>query len=119
MESESDREQGRDLEIDTTCFCMIVVVVTPLEASQEYVLDSEGAMATCMREAALLVKLRHPSIAQVVAVFEDPDPNRRAFFIQMPYYPYGHLESWIGAYAPRATAVRNALKDVLSALVRE
>lgn len=85
---------------------------------QEYVLDSEGAMATCMREAALLCKVRHPNIAQVVAVFEDPDPNRRAFFIQMPYYPYGQLEAWIEAYAPRAKAVRSALKDVLSALVK-
>jgi len=53
----------------------------------------------------------------VVAVFEDPDPNRRAFFIQMPFYQYGHLESWIATYAPRGRAVRRALADVLSALV--
>ncbi|MFN9939877.1 MAG: protein kinase domain-containing protein, partial [bacterium] len=56
-------------------------------------------------------------MAQVVAVFEDSDPNRRAFTIQMPFYQYGHLQSWIETYAPRGRAVRRALADVLSALV--
>jgi hypothetical protein len=87
-------------------------------AIKEFVLESESAVITCMHEAALLCKLRHPSIAQVVAVFEDhSDPNWRAFFMQMPFYKYGHLWAWIDCYAPRARAVRSCLADVLNALV--
>ena len=34
-------------------------------AVKEYMLDSEAAVITCMREAALLCRLRHPNIVQV------------------------------------------------------
>jgi hypothetical protein len=78
--------------------------------------DSSGAqrLRTFLREAQLLHRLRHPYVAELSGLFEDP--NARSFYIMMPYYEHGRLDEWILNQRPDMTAIRRILTQVLLAL---
>jgi hypothetical protein len=68
---------------------------------------------TCLREAALLVRLHHPAIVRVVAVFRNGDK----IMMQMPYLEDGSVDVWVVAVPPPPwTAVRGVMHDVTGAL---
>lgn len=69
-----------------------------LFALKEYDYDGGGGLQTCVREAALLVRLRHQHVVKVVSVFVDPNNSR--FYMQMPYYSNGSLGDWIKNKSP-------------------
>ena len=50
----------------------------------------------CYKEAALLRRLRHPSIVELEAIFQ----NAGHLYLQMPWYENGTLEEWFTATRP-------------------
>jgi len=68
---------------------------------------------TCLREAALLVRLHHPAVVRVVAIFRDGDK----VMMQMSYLEDGPVDVWAAAVPPPPwTAVRGVIHDVTGAL---
>ena len=59
------------------------------------------------------MRLRHPAIVAVVAVFQDT--NTGTMMLQMPFYPHGSVDEWVKS-APGWMAVRTVLQDVTGAL---
>jgi len=70
-------------------------------------------LRACLREAALLMRLRHPAIVSVVAVFQDTTTG--TMMLQMPFYPHGSVDEWVKD-APGWIKVRTVLQDVTGAL---
>eukprot|EP00960_Hanusia_phi_P069318 767059-Hanusia_phi.AAC.4 len=79
-----------------------------------HVADNMEALKTCFREAALLCRLKHPAIVEVVAMFEDADD--KSVCIQMPFYEHGQIDQWIEACLPRWDEVRRVLLQVSEAI---
>jgi len=69
---------------------------------------------TCLREAALLVRMHHPQIVRVVSVLRDPGTG--FLMIQMPLYKYGSVQAWIHDTVPLWKAVRVVFHDIAGAL---
>ena len=68
---------------------------------------------TCLREAALLVRLHHPAVMRVVAIFRNGDK----VMMQMPFLEDGSVDVWVLAVPlPPWTAVRGVMHDVTGAL---
>jgi hypothetical protein len=82
-------------------------------AIKEYKLASE--MKTCVREASILQRARHPHVVQLLALFIDP--KAKAFYVVMPMYPLGQLDEWVHRSKPDQTSLRRVLLQVLSAMV--
>ena len=53
---------------------------------------------TCYKEAALLLRLRHPAIMPIEAVFCDTAEEHPAVYLQMPFYSKGTLRKWWREY---------------------
>jgi len=86
------------------------------EGGEEFAVKEFRAtdMRACLREAALLMRMRHPAIVSVVAVLQDT--ARGSVMLQMPFYRYGAVDAWVAESAPGWRAVRTVLHDVLGAL---
>jgi hypothetical protein len=69
---------------------------------------------TCLHEAALLVRMEHPSIVRVVSVLRDAGTG--FLMIQMSLYKYGSVQAWIHDTVPRWKAVRVVFHDIAGAL---
>lgn len=78
----------------------------------------QSELQTCLREARLLHRLRHPMVVQIEAIFfeEGTGSSPGRFCIQMPFYSNGPLDEWIKASQPDADAIRRVMLGVLQAL---
>jgi len=74
----------------------------------------QDGLRVCLHEAALLTRARHPHIAEVVALFADPEEH--GFFIQMPLYEQGSLDNWVAKRKPDDSSIRRVLSQVAAAL---
>ena len=86
----------------------------PEFAVKEFRLDRD--LGTCLREAALLLRVQHPGVVTLVAVFQDT--TKGTIMIMMPYYPHGQVDRWVQDASPRPDwlAVRGVLFDVTEGL---
>jgi len=78
------------------------------------VAGGQEGLRVCLHEAALLARARHPHIAEMVAIFADPEEH--GFFIQMPFYEKGSLDKWVTDQKPDDPSVRRVLAQVVVAL---
>jgi len=84
-------------------------------AVKEYaVVGGRDGLRVCLHEAALLTRARHPHIAEMVAIFADPEEH--GFFIQMPFYEQGSLDKWAEQNRPDDLSLRRVLAQVVTAL---
>jgi hypothetical protein len=84
-------------------------------ALKEYVVADARELATSLREAALLRRLKHPAVAELSAVLLDTRDVPK-LYLQMPLYVNGQLHHWIMQRAPAWWLVRQAIVDVLGGL---
>ena len=86
------------------------------EGGEEFAVKEFRAtdLRTCLRGAALLMRMRHPSIVSIVAVLQDT--LRDSVMLQMPFYRYGAVDAWVQDTAPGWRVVRTVLQDVAGAL---
>jgi serine/threonine protein kinase len=88
-------------------------------ALKEFRLASDEGLKRLLREAAMLRKMRHPAIVEIVSVFEDAgqaSKDGRRMLLQMPLFEHGTLDTWVASEAPSWRAVRTVLLDVAGAL---
>jgi hypothetical protein len=85
-------------------------------ALKEYVVADARELATSLREAALLRRLKHPAVAELSAVLLDNRDDMPKLYLQMPLYANGQLDQWIKQRAPAWWLVRQAILDVLGGL---
>lgn len=88
-------------------------------ALKEFRLASDDGLQKLLREAAMLRKMRHPAIIEIVGVFEDTSSNNkqdRRMLLQMPFFEHGTLDNWVKSEAPEWRTVRTVLLDVAGAL---
>ena len=86
-------------------------------ALKEFRLSSDEGLKNLLREAAMLRKIRHPTIIEIVSVFEDnTKKDEKRMFLQMPFFEHGTLDVWIRTEAPEWRAVRTVLLDIAGAL---
>jgi hypothetical protein len=83
-------------------------------ALKEFRLASNQGLKELLREAALLRKMRHPAIVEIVGIFEDE--KSKAMLLQMPFFEHGTLDTWVNTEAPEWREVRRVLHDVAGAL---
>ncbi len=83
-------------------------------ALKEFKLTSEKGLKELMREAAVLRRVRHPAIVEVLGVFEDT--TNKTMLLQMHFFEHGTLDTWVESEAPEWRAVRTVLLDISGAL---
>lgn len=83
-------------------------------ALKEFKMTSDDGLKALLKEAAMLRKMRHPTIVEIVSVFEDN--IKRRMLLQMPFFEHGTLDVWITSEAPEWRAVRTVLLDIATAL---
>ena len=77
--------------------------------------SSEG-LRTCLREARLLHRLRHPAVVEILSVFQLEHLGTRSLCVEMPFYENGQLDTWVEREQPGAGALRNVILQVLRAV---
>lgn len=82
-------------------------------ALKEYTID-DASLRTCTKEAALLMRLSHPHVVEITAVFTDA--AKRKLYLQMPWYQEGTLRDWVQNRQPPTESICRALSQVLGAL---
>jgi serine/threonine protein kinase len=86
-------------------------------ALKEFRLDSVRGLQQLMREAAMLRKMRHPAIVEIVSIFEDnSSKGSKVMLLQMPFFEHGTLDTWVRTEVPKWHLVRTVLLDVAGAL---
>jgi hypothetical protein len=84
-------------------------------AVKEYKIGHARDLQTCLKEAAVVYRQRHPAIIQIEALFQDAGSN--CFYVQMPWYEHGSLNLWVaGDQRPDWPQVRSVLLDALAGL---
>ena len=82
-------------------------------AIKEYKIKGALDLRTCLKEAAIVHRLRHPAIVEIRALFQ-ADSN---MYVQMPWYENGSLDKWVaGKLRPEWHQVRQVLLDALLGL---
>ena len=66
----------------------------------------------CYKEAALLRRLRHPSIVELEAIFQSDG----RFYLQLPWYANGTLDEWFKATRPSPLALAAVLLQLCRAM---
>ena len=84
-------------------------------AIKEYDVGQANHLRTCLREAAIIYRHRHPAIVEIQALFQDTETtNNPTFYMQMPWYEHGPLNAWVdGNQKPDWSKVRSVLLDAL------
>ena len=82
-------------------------------AIKEYKLGG-NAVPTYLREAALLHRLRHSNIVELVGMFWDSTAG--SLCLLMPFYRYGQLDEWARDCKPDQITLKRILSQVLDAL---
>jgi serine/threonine protein kinase len=77
---------------------------------------SEAALKTFLREARLLVRLRHPAIVTILSVFQYTHQNKCIFCVEMPLYHHRQLDQWVAKEQPCMDNICSAFSHVLGAL---
>jgi serine/threonine protein kinase len=86
-------------------------------ALKEFTLATDTGLKDLFREAALLRRMRHPAVVEVLGVFEDTiRNNEEVMFLQMPFFELGTVDEWIESERPEWHAVRLVLFDIAGAL---
>jgi serine/threonine protein kinase len=85
-------------------------------AIKEFAIGQPRQLQTCLKEAAVIYRHRHPSIVEVKAIFQGSGSEQTNFYIQMPWYEHGALEQWIAGQQPSWRQVREVLLDALLGL---
>jgi hypothetical protein len=84
-------------------------------AIKEYRVAQASDLRTCLKEAAIIYRQRHPAIVEIIALFQGEDKN--SFYLQMPWYQHGSLDKWVhGDQLPKWPKVRSVLLDALLGL---
>ncbi len=86
-------------------------------ALKEFSVTSDRDLQSLMREAAVLRRMRHSTIVEIISVFESPvSTGEKTMYLQMPFSVHGSLDKWITTEAPEWRSVRVVLLDVAMAL---
>ena len=86
-------------------------------AIKEYFAGQTHQLQTCLKEAAVIHRHRHPAIVQIKALFQGSGSEHSNFYMQMPWYEKGALGAWAaGESRPPWTQVRSVLLDALQGL---
>jgi hypothetical protein len=86
-------------------------------ALKEFTLGSDRGLQELMSEAAMLRRMRHPYIVEIISLFEDTaSKGSKKMLIQMPFFEHGTLSDWVLLEVPNFRAVRTVLLDVAGAL---
>ena len=85
---------------------------------KEFEASTAASLRTCLREARLLRRLRHPAIVEVLSLFQytRAEGGAAVFCMEMPHYDNGRLDQWIASARSPAAAVRATMAQVLGAL---
>jgi hypothetical protein len=84
-------------------------------AIKEYRVAQASDLRTCLKEAAIVYRQRHPAIVEIIALFQGEDKN--SFYLQMPWYQHGSLDKWVDSdQRPKWPKVRSVLLDALLGL---
>lgn len=73
-----------------------------------------AALGGCYREAAILQRMRHPHIVELIAIFEDS--TNSALYLQFPFYENGQLDAWVQREQPDVVSLRRAIWQIVQAL---
>jgi serine/threonine protein kinase len=86
-------------------------------ALKEFRLATAQGLQDLMREAAMLRKMRHPAIVEIIGLFEGTaTKDNKVILLQMPFFEHGSLDTWVDSEAPEWRAVRTVLLDIAGAL---
>jgi len=84
-------------------------------AIKEYRVAQASDLRTCLKEAAIIYRQRHPAIVEIKALFQGEDKN--SFYLQMPWYQHKSLDKWVDSdQRPKWPKVRSVLLDALLGL---
>jgi len=82
---------------------------------KEYAVDAQGRR-NCYKEAALLLRLRHPAVVPIEAVFCDVTDAHTTVHLQMPFYRNGTLREWWRACPPTALEAASFVQALCAAV---
>ena len=83
---------------------------------KEYAIDP-NTRRSCYKEAVLLMRLRHPSVMPIEAVFCDVTDSHAGVHLQMPYYKNGTLRDWWDSTStPSPLAIAVLVQALLAAI---
>ena len=68
----------------------------------------------CYKEAALLRRLRHPSIVELEAIFQSDG----RLYLQLPWYANGTLDEWFKAMRPSPLALAAVLLQLCRTMLK-
>jgi serine/threonine protein kinase len=85
-------------------------------ALKQFVVTQDMDLKQLIREAALLRRMQHPAIVQVLSIFEHITHTSSSMLLQMPFFEHGTLDQWITNHLPEWKSVRVVLFDVAGAL---
>ena len=86
-------------------------------AVKEYFAGQARQLQTCLKEAAVIHRHRHPAIVEIKALFQGSGSEQSNFYMQMPWYEKGALGAWAaGESRPPWAQVRSVLLDALQGL---
>ena len=84
---------------------------------KEYQQNSAQALRTCLREARLLHRMRHPGIVEICSIFKlDGRGGATVFCLEMPLYAHGQLDAFVRRESPTVGAVKQLFMQVVRAL---
>ncbi len=78
--------------------------------------NGEQGLQELMKEAAMLRRMRHPAIVEIISLFEVTAKGSKRLLMQMPFFEHGTLHEWVAMEAPEWRTVRTVLLDVAGAL---
>jgi serine/threonine protein kinase len=86
-------------------------------AIKVYQVAQASDLRTCLKEAAIIYRQRHPAIVGIKALFQGSGENKNNFYVQMPWYQHGSLDKWVDSdQRPKWPKVRSVLLDALHGL---
>ena len=90
-------------------------------AVKRYEVNGSQDLRTCLHEAAIIYRQRHHAIVEITALFQGIDGHSGGhsnyFYLQMPWYEHGSLESWVKSEEkPTWKKVRGVIMDSLNGL---
>lgn len=115
-----NRSSFEEFTLLTRSRCAVYRVVEQgkVFAAKEHILtEGQQSLRTCLKEAAVLRRLRHPNVAEILGLFMiKQDCGVEGLYIMMPFYEHGSLLKWVQECHPDQLAIRRALHQVLHAL---
>jgi serine/threonine protein kinase len=86
-------------------------------AIKEYSIGQADHLRTCLKEATVIHRCRHPAIVEIHALFQGSGNTSGNFYMQMPWYEHGSIDKWVeSSQKPEWNRVRSVLLDALHGL---